>query len=281
MHRPSFLALAVVAALALASAASARPSPPDVRLYTLDCGTLTLDDMGLFSDAGEHAGETGVMAVPCFLVRHGDDWLLWDTGLGDRLAAVPGGVHQLGGQWTVTRTLASQLQALGLTPADMTYVALSHTHADHSGNVDLFPDATWLLDPAELSAARAQPTPLGVQPALLEGLDTATIRPVDGDLDVFGDGTVVILRTPGHTAGHKSLLIRLVKAGPVLLTGDLFHTRENRAYRRVPGPNVDRADTLASFDRFEGVAAHESARVIIQHSVEDVAALPAPPAWLD
>lgn len=281
MHRLSSTILAVFAALAVASPAAAQNASADLRLYTLDCGTLTLDDMGLFSDTGEHAGEAGVMAVPCFLVQHGDEWLLWDTGLGDRLAAVPGGVHQLGGQWTVTRTLASQLQALGLSPADVDYVALSHTHADHSGNVDLFPDATWLVDPVELSAARARPAPLGVDPELLTTLDGAIVRPVEGDLDVFGDGSVLILKTPGHTQGHKSLLIRLRKSGPVLLSGDLFHTRENRAWRRVPGPNVDRADTLASFDRFEGVAAHESARVIIQHSVEDVAALPASPSWLD
>lgn len=132
-----------------------------------------------------------------------------------------------------------------------------------------------------MSAARAEPTPLGVDPGLLKVLDTASIRPVEGDMDVFGDGSVLILKTPGHTAGHKSLLVRLRTAGPVLLTGDLFHTRENRAYRRVPTPNVDRADTLASFDRFEGVAARESARVIVQHSPEDVATLPASPSWLD
>jgi glyoxylase-like metal-dependent hydrolase (beta-lactamase superfamily II) len=281
MNRLSFAGLVATALFTFASSAMAQAPTVDLRLYTLDCGTLALDDMGLFSDTGEHTGESGVMAVPCFLVRHGDEWLLWDTGLGDRLAAVPGGVHQLGGQWTVRRTLAGQLQAMGLRPADIDYVALSHTHADHSGNVDLFPDATWLTDPAELAAARALPAPLGVDPELLKPLDTAKIRLVHGDMDVFGDGSVLILKTPGHTAGHKSLLIRLPRSGPVLLTGDLYHTRENRAYRRVPGPNVDRADTLASFDRFEGVAAHESARVIIQHSTEDVAALPSPPSWLD
>lgn len=137
------------------------------------------------------------------------------------------------------------------------------------------------MDPVGLAAARAHPTPLGVDPGLLKVLDTVRIRPVEGHMDVFGDGSVLILKTPGHTAGHKSLPVRLRTSGPVLLTGDLFHTRENKAYRSVPAPNVDRADTLASFDRFEGVAARESARVIVQHSPEDVAALPASPSWLD
>lgn len=281
MKHPVLAGLATAVLFSLASPALSEAPGTDLRLYTLDCGTLALDDMGIFSDTGEHAGEAGVMAVPCFLVRRGDDWLLWDAGLGDRLAVIPGGVHQLGGQWTVRRTLAAQLQDLGLAPADIAYVALSHAHADHSGNIDLFPDATWLMDPVELSAARAEPTPLGVDRGLLKVLDTASIRPIEGDMDVFGDGRVLILKTPGHTAGHKSLLVRLRNSGPVLLTGDLFHTRENRAYRRVPSPNVDRADTLASFDRFEGVAARESARVIVQHSPQDVATLPAPPFWLD
>ncbi|GLK47677.1 MBL fold metallo-hydrolase [Brevundimonas intermedia] len=277
---PILAAAAAALVLGLGSPAWAQTSG-DLRLYTLDCGTLALDDMAPFSDTGEHAGEAGVMAVPCFLVHDREQWLLWDTGLGDRLAAIPGGMRQLGGQWTVRRTLADQLADLGLKPGDITYVALSHIHADHSGNANLFPEATWLMDPVELTGLKTDPAPLGVQPERLTVLDHAMIRAVNGDADVFGDGRVIILKTPGHTPGHKSLLVRLERAGPILLTGDLFHTRENRAYRRVPAVNVDRADTLASFDRFEGVAAHEAARVIIQHSLEDVASLPKAPAWLD
>ena len=111
---------------------------PAVRLYTLDCGHLDLDDMGLFDSA--QAGRRGAMAVPCYLVRDGDGWLLWDTGLGDALAASPRGRHILGGQWTVRHTLVSQLARLRLTPRDIDFVALSHLHADHSGNIGLFTD---------------------------------------------------------------------------------------------------------------------------------------------
>ena len=278
------LSLAAAAGLALLAGSpliAMAQSVSPLQLYTLDCGTLELQDMGMFSDTGEHAGEPGVMAVPCYLIRHGDDWLLWDTGLGDDLAALPDGKVQLGGRWTVRRTLVSQLAELGLDPADIDYVALSHLHADHSGNIGLFPSATWLIPTEELNWGAATPAPLGVDAALAAQIPRDKVRPADGDLDVFGDGQVMILRAPGHTPGHRILLVRLPKTGPVLLSGDLFHTRENYERSRVPAVNVSRADTLASINRFAGLADHFHARVVVQHAPEDFAAMPVFPAALD
>lgn len=264
----------------LAGTAHAEPADP-LQLYTLDCGTVELQDMGMFSDTGEHAGEPGVMAVPCYLIRHGDDWLLWDSGLGDDLAALPDGKDQLGGRWTVRRTLTSQLADLGLAPRDIDYVALSHLHADHSGNIGLFPTSTWLLPTEELGWGEAAPAPLGVDAALVAQIPNDKLRSLDGDHDVFGDGQVMILRAPGHTPGHRLLLVKLAKSGPVLLSGDLFHTRENYEQSRVPTVNVDRADTLASINRFAGLAAFLHARVVVQHAPEDFATMPVFPAFLD
>jgi len=271
-----------LAALSLQAApASAQTARPEMRLYTLDCGRLDIQDMGAFSDTGEHAGEPGVMAVPCYLVRHGNDWLLWDTGLGDDLAAMPQGKTQLGGQWTVRRALVSQLAELGLKPDDIRYVALSHLHADHSGNVGLFPHAAFLLPTEELNWARTMPAPLGVDAHLVAEIPRGNVTPLTRDLDVFGDGAVTILRAPGHTPGHRMLLLRLPHSGPILLSGDLFHTRENYEKSLVPSVNVSRADTLASINRFAGIAAFADARVVVQHAPADFAAMPVFPAYLD
>lgn len=99
---------------------------------------------------------------------------------------------------------------------------------------------------------------------------------VAGDKDVFGDGSVIMLALPGHTPGHSALLVKL-KSGPVLFSGDQYHFTEQVKNRGVPAFNVDRADTLASHDRFDRIAANVRAKVIIQHEPADVAKLPAFP----
>jgi N-acyl homoserine lactone hydrolase len=283
MTRKTLLAALMIALLPAASpAAAATPAAGadgDVRLYTLDCGHLSLSDMGIFSDTGEHAGEKGEMAVPCYLIRDGGRWLLWDTGLGDRLAATPDGETILGGQWTVRRTLVSQLAELGLKPDDIDFVGLSHLHADHSGNVGLFPKAIFLLGQPELGWA--EQGGIGTDPKLVATVARDHVEPVVFDKDVFGDGRVTILKTPGHTPGHQSLLVKLPHAGAYLLTGDLYHTRQNYVEGLVPGVNVSRADTLASFDKFRRIVDRTGARVIVQHSPEDFAAMPAFPAYLN
>ena len=98
------------------------------------------------------------------------------------------------------------------------------------------------------------------------------------DKDVFGDGTVVMLNTPGHTPGHHSLLVKLKEKGHVLLPGDLAHFHENYDSDGVPTFNTDRAETLASLDRFKQIATNLKATVIIQHDARDVSKLPAFPA---
>jgi N-acyl homoserine lactone hydrolase len=269
------LALFVLTAIAVASAST------QLRLYVLDCGRIELTDLGQFADTGEYDGRAGTLVTPCFLIRHPQGDFLWEAGLGDRYAADPAGVQLPNYRAVVRRTVESQLREIGLEFDDLEYFAFSHAHADHVGNADKLGKATWLVNSKELAWLQASPTPLRTNPALLAARSPEKTRPFTGDYDVFGDGTVRILAAPGHTPGHQVLLVSLRKHGAVLLSGDLYHSRENRAGRRMPVFNVSRAETLTSMDRIEGILRNQSARLIIQHSVADFESLPHAPQFLD
>src|SRR5215831_2514926 len=154
-------------------------------------------------------------------------------------------------------------------------------HGDHIGQVDLFPKSTLLIgkgdwealtDPAK-AQAMADPTKFA---AWIKG--GSKVEPVPGDKDVFDDGTVVMLNTPGHTPGHHSLLVKLKENGYVLLSGDLAHFRENYDTNGVPMFNTDHTYTLGSLDRFKKIAANLKATVVIQHDGRDVGKPPVSPA---
>lgn len=269
-----FVAAWLICARSMASA--------DVRLYALDCGHATFQDMAQFSDTGEYDGKPGDIADPCFLIRHSKGMLLWDTGLGDRFAANLGGIDLAPGvHLTVTITLLAQLKSLGLTPKDVNYVAFSHLHWDHTGNANEFPGSTWIVNSRELAAALATPTPDGIDPATFSAYKSAKTQLISGDYDVFGDGAVRILAAPGHTPGHQVLELRLHKSGTVVLSGDLYHLRSNREFMRVPGGNTSRAETLASMNRIEARIKNNQARCVVQHDPQDFQALPKFPAYLD
>jgi N-acyl homoserine lactone hydrolase len=257
-------------------------SVAQLRLYVLDCGHADFKDMGGFSDTGEYDGKPGEIAVPCFLIRHPKGDLLWDTGLGDRFAATKEGSDAAPGVHVrVPKTLVAQLQSLGLEPKAVNYVAFSHLHWDHTGNANEFPDSIWILNRAELTAALSLPPPGGVLPETWNAYKNAKTETIDGDYDVFGDGTVMILRAPGHTPGHQVLKLKLQKSGTVILSGDLYHLRANRQFKRVPVYNTNRADTLASMSRVDTILKNTGGRLIVQHDPRDFRALPVPPAFLD
>lgn len=272
---------AIAAALLALPATAAAPAPVEVRLYTLDCGRIDFADMANFSDTGDHDGERGAMPVPCFLIKHGADWMLWDAGLGDEIAASPGGRDMVGLHFRVPTTLKSQLATLGLSPGDIRYVGLSHLHADHSGNAALFPNATFLVSPAELAWASGSPTSDGVQPDRIAAVRRSRVEPVPAEKDVFGDGSVRIIGTPGHTVGHHSLMLRLKRSGWMILTGDVAHFNVNYQRELVPLGNASRAETIASIQRVKGLAAHYHARVIVQHAADVFDTTPRLPAYLD
>ena len=271
-----FMATALAAALLLAGgpAESAKAPPKGVELYAMDCGRLTVTNADMFADDGAYKGVEKELVVPCYLIRHPKGDLIWDTGVPEAIADRPGGTAP--GGIVVTKKLTAQLKQLGLAPSDVEYLSISHSHFDHIGNGGLFAGATWIVDPDEKAyafrdAARAN----AQQFAAYSALETSKTALIEGpSYDVFGDGSAVIYQAPGHTPGHTVLLANLKQAGPVLLTGDLWHIAESRAAKRVPRFNTDRAQTLKSYDMVEALASKTKARVVRQHVPEDFAALP-------
>jgi len=129
------------------------------RLYVLDCGRNIGKDQARWSP-GVNEGKPIEFSDNCYLIRHDRGLLLWDTGVPDAVAAMPDGMVVANGAITYrrARTLAGQLTELGVKPADVTYLAVSHTHGDHVGNVALFASSTVLIQGAEYDWAMPGPT---------------------------------------------------------------------------------------------------------------------------
>jgi glyoxylase-like metal-dependent hydrolase (beta-lactamase superfamily II) len=261
--------------------------PEALHMYVLDCGTIQISNLDGFSSAGDYAGQTAVFADTCWLIRHPDGDLLWDLGLTTEL--VGGGEQEIDVlTLSMDRSLTEQMRDFGYAPWDLDYVAISHSHFDHTGQADQFQEAKWLVHQAEYDSMFPEtPEALENDPDVdgevtnpYSNFASLSHETFTGEYDVFGDGSVVIFPTPGHTPGHTTLQVMLPETGPVLLTGDLYHRRESRELRRVPRFNSDETQTLASMDAFEARAAALGAKVIIQHSQADIAELPHPPEAL-
>ncbi len=250
----------------------------NVELWRLDCGSIKVSDLSAFSDTFRYQGEARTLTDSCYLIRHDSAYMLWDTGLP---AALLGAAQEASPMApTLARTIRDQLAEIGIEPDKIETVAISHNHFDHVGQATDFAHARMLIGKADLEGFRAEQPGFGVDPALVKPwLDgSARVETVTGDRDVFGDGSVVMLATPGHTPSSYSLLVRLAATGPVLLSGDTVHFEEQFANHGVPPFNFDRAESLASMDRLEDMAKALKATLVVQHDASDIAKLPAFPA---
>jgi N-acyl homoserine lactone hydrolase len=169
---------------------------------------------------------------------------------------------------TATKTLKSQLTALGYAPKDITYIGLSHYHADHTANANDFAGATWLVQQPERDAMFSEKGPAITQRAQYIALKDSKTKILNGqDYDVFGDGTVVVKAAYGHTPGHQVLYLKLAKAGPILLSGDLYHYQEERNTDKTPTFEFDRDQSLASRAAIEAFIQKTGAQLWIEHDL--------------
>ena len=256
----------------LGFAQTKKPAPPkSLRMYVLDCGRINVangDSMGF--KPGELA--TANMVTPCFLIVHRKGTLIWDTGEIPDSAFAKGVTPATQGAYTVDRPLLPQLAAFGYTTADITYMALSHYHGDHVANANAFAGSTWIVQQGDRDAIFAPRQNNGqrlgqvADPAFFTELAKSKTLLLKGeDHDVFGDGTVVIKYTPGHTPGHQSLYLKLARTGPILLSGDLYHYPEEITYKRIPPFDSDKDQTAKSRAMIEDFVKKNKAQLWIQH----------------
>jgi len=239
--------------------------PKSLRLYIFDCGTIHTTTVDTYSLKKEEVGTTE-MAIPCILVAHPKGTLMWDNGDIPDSAFKPGGGPVQAGVVTQAQPLLPQLAAVGYTPADITYLAMSHYHGDHVANANSFASSTWLVRKVERDRMFAgDPIPRS-DPANYNLLKNSKTVIIDKDeYDVFGDGKVIIKSTPGHTPGHQSLYLRLAKTGPVVLSGDLYHYPEERTLNRLPVSEFNKDQTAASRAELEMFLKKTGAQLWIQH----------------
>jgi N-acyl homoserine lactone hydrolase len=265
------LTILAVGAYAFASLAAPAQAAPDMSLTRFECGTPQAPTAvnQRFSDTYAYGDLKLQFVFSCYLIKHGDDYLLWDTG---HAMTAPNVAPKV--------SLVDLLAKIGVKPEQIKYVGISHYHADHTGQVASFPNSTVLIGQRDWDAITSPKPAAGVNfkpfEAWIKG--EGKVEALTLDKDVFEDGTVIVMRTPGHTPGHSSLLVKLPQTGAVVLSGDAMHFRENYDAFGVPAFNFDRAQTVASMERIKKIASNLKATVIIQHDARDVGKLPAYPA---
>jgi N-acyl homoserine lactone hydrolase len=284
-----FLLLISSPLVALAQPASTARPDAGLRLYVLDGGVLESDPSRY--ELTDEDVETSALSIASYLVVHPRGILVWDAGAvadDERISSPGGRVQRLvrtDGQErfvTLGPSLESQLAAIGYEPRDVTHLALSHYHWDHTANANRFAHASWLVRAVERGAMFADEPPGGTRPTTYAALRGSAIVLIDEDEhDVFGDGTVVIKSAPGHTPGHQVLFVQLARTGGVVLSGDLYHYAAERRLGRLPVFEFDPAATEMSRDDVEDFLSRHAAELWIQHDLTAHRALRKAPEYYD
>ncbi len=254
------------------------------RMYVFNCGESRVEDVSRWTP-GVNVGKPGEFSANCYLIKHARGLMMWDSGINDNVATMPQGFQRskVSPRYRLAKPLRVALAEIGVDPAKVAHAAFSHTHGDHVGNANLFTGATLYIQQAEYDVAFGADavTKWNFEVTSYDKLRANQTVKLDGDHDVFGDGSVVIIATPGHTPGHQSLLVKLPKFGPVILSGDMVHLRDNWVHRRVPSFNFDREQSLKSMDKVAGIMAKTGAQLWINHDKRESDAIPKAPAYVD
>jgi N-acyl homoserine lactone hydrolase len=252
----------------------------ELKLYVFNCGEILVRDITLFAPAltkGEHI----TFSDTCYLIEHPNGTLVWDTGLSDSLLGVNEGIDVGDGAFNfkVFKTLKSQFEEIDKDPLTVDYIAFSHLHLDHTANAAYFLNATWLIQENEYDIAFSPDAEkFFFNPsdyAVLQGNETVKLN---GHFDVFGDKSVVIISTPGHTPGHQMLYLNLPETGPVILSGDLYHFQKNREEYGFPVFNTKK-ETVHSFALIDELLEKLNAKLWIQHDKPFFESLNLTPAY--
>ncbi|MFV1984556.1 MAG: N-acyl homoserine lactonase family protein [Thiohalomonadales bacterium] len=242
------------------------PAKIELKLYVFNCGEIEVRDLSVFNPAIPK-GTVKTLSDACYLIVHPNGMLFWDGGLPDDLVTQIGGAEVSNGLFKLSksRTLKSQFEEIGVDPLSVDYIALSHLHFDHTGSANYFTNAKWLIQKSEFDIAF---TPEGINIGFVPesyNLLQNNVQELQGHYDVFGDKSVVIISTPGHTPGHQALYINLPKTGKIILSGDLYHFKENRINYGIPDFNTSKRETIHSFVLMDNLLDRLNATLWIQH----------------
>ena len=266
-------------ALVLSAACHAEVKSGAHRLYVIDCGDGSGSDESRWTP-GVNTGVPVGFPGHCYLIHHAQGWFLWDTGIDDAVAQLPNHetvFHEWGPGtgpiWRKPITLAAQLEEIHVKPADIKLMAVSHSHPDHAGNIEMFPNALMLVQGVEYEWAGSRQDTVAFN-------KKHPVKLVDGDHDIFGDGSLVLLSTPGHTPGHQSLYVKLARTGGVVVSGDLYHYVAERKLGKMP-PREQTLGTPESRKKVDDFLARTHSQLWLSHTIDWYRDAVKAPGWYD
>jgi len=248
----------------------------DLRLYFFECGTLKTYTQ--FINMNEGMGEWYEVPVPFFLITHPRGNVLFDGGNALETAQDAVGhwgeavVEIYAPHMTEGEFIVNQLQAMDIDPASVRYVVQSHLHLDHSGAIGHFPNAEYVVQRRELEYAYAPhwfQAPAYIRADFDQDVNWLFLYgEQDDNYDLFGDGTIRTLFTPGHSPGHTSLIVNLEETGPMMLTADACYTMDHYKNEALPGLLHSAADCADSVQKIQRAVNALEATVVTGHDPE-------------